>query len=673
MYPGSIFNWHDESYIQDTTTTAYDNAPLFLTVSSFDKGPEDLRVVSGQTFFDLYGTDISFKRHGQPAIQAANIINAGGSLLIKRVVAPDSTLANNIILATVKSLSVATPTTDSTGVSLDEALSGVTLVGDGEEDSGETTDPTSTDDSGSTTDDSGDSGETTTQLYIGSKEVSVSWSTVSVSGAATKEEIIAQAISLASEASSTDTVTNEDTGVVTRVNSIKVIPVFAITDNGRGESNKSIRITPDYNTSKNNTYFFYTVYVYEGTDIIERAVASLCPYATINDVNYGFDEDTSVQLNINQIEGSYDEYISAIADALDVTVESLQNKDIIFGKVSNSVAIKNFNIDAESINLNSTYGISVENGSNGSFGNAPFGTDSYNNAVAWAYYPVSDSDSLNNSLEYDYEGSDKIFDRDDYYIAAVFDANYDNSIKEAISKLVTFREDCTFFRDLGVDVASYYAIINKQASYKLHNKFIADYLTTYQIYDPSTRNRIRVTMMYDFAANMVDHFINGAYKPLAGEINSMVLPNAIEGTINFTPRITPVVNQKSLLEDARINYAIFQSGQCIVQSLYTSQEAYTQLSYVNNVLAIQEVVRAVRAACPQHRYTFVTENDFSVYADAVSSVLSNYTSHFAELGFSYEQDALKAMQKIFYAVLTFRFNNWAQTEVFDLYALPNEI
>jgi hypothetical protein len=152
----------------------------------------------------------------------------------------------------------------------------------------------------------------------------------------------------------------------------------------------------------------------------------------------------------------------------------------------------------------------------------------------------------------------------------------------------------------------------------------------------------------------------------------MFLDSAIEGTVNYTPRITPSVNQKQLLEDLRVNYAIFQQGRCVVQSLYTSQEAYTQLSYINNVLAVQQVIRALRIACPKQRYTFVTGNDFSSYEEACNNVLSYYTANFAELKFSYQQDALQAAQKIFYATINFRFNNWAQTEIFDLYALPTE-
>ena len=171
---------------------------------------------------------------------------------------------------------------------------------------------------------------------------------------------------------------------------------------------------------------------------------------------------------------------------------------------------------------------------------------------------------------------------------------------------------------------------------------------------------------------MVNHFMNGAYRPVAGIANNIILTSAIEGTVNFTPRITPAVNQKTLLDDLRINYAIFYEGQCVMQTLYTSQENYTQLSYINNVLAIQEVARAVRTSCPKNRYTFANGNDFSAYATSVSNVLANYRNNFAELSFEYTQSAIHAAQKIFYASIKFRFNNWVQTEIFDLYALPTE-
>ena len=59
------------------------------------------------------------------------------------------------------------------------------------------------------------------------------------------------------------------------------------------------------------------------------------------------------------------------------------------------------------------------------------------------------------------------------------------------------------------------------------------------------------------------------------------------------------------------------------------------------------------------------------YANAVSRVLQSYNNYFATLEFEYTEDPLRSIQKIFYASINFAFNNWAQTEVFDLYALSN--
>src|SRR5574344_2451000 len=102
MYPGTIINpWHDQSAISTRTIEQVDNIPLFAHVSSFDRGPEDLRIVSGQLFYDLYGSKMNFSKHGQPALQAANIIDGGGQLLIKRLVADNALLANVIFVASV--------------------------------------------------------------------------------------------------------------------------------------------------------------------------------------------------------------------------------------------------------------------------------------------------------------------------------------------------------------------------------------------------------------------------------------------------------------------------------------------------------------------------------------------------------------------------------------------
>lgn len=629
MYPGTIINeWHDQSAIITRTIEQLDNIPLFAHVSSFDRGPEDLRVVSGRMFYDLYGSKMNFSKHGQPALQAANIIDGGGQLLIKRLVAEDALLANVIFVATVSSVTTATKdaTDDPTAVSLQYITTGV------------------------------DDAEAEDKYIIGETTSSVKWTAVSVTNCKKFNEVMEKAQELNKKADPVVDTTEDGSVTVTKSEDF---PMIVVSDNGRGVSNKAVRFVPDYSTSKDMGNMYFDVYVYEGTTRLEEAMCTLNPESVYNDTLYGLNADTSIQVQFGMVPGMYTKYISTIMDLTGLSEEDLLKNDMIFVTDNRGTSLTEITLDTESVDLGASYGVNLQNGSNGEFGDAPFGTEAWTKAAIEVFDGTFD---------------DIIWDCDVYKIAAVFDANYPDELKQVICDFVNFRQDCVFFRDYGVDVNSFASITSKYNSWNENTKtkFIADYYTTYQIYDPETKVRERVTMMYDFARCCVNHFASGAYRPLAGIVNNMILTNAIEGTINFTPRITPKVNQKSLLDDMRINYAIFVDGQCVVQSLYTAQKAYSQLSYANNVLAIQEVIRSVRSSCPKQRYTFVSGNDFSSYADAVNNVLKGFKSNFAELGFEYTQNALKAAQKIFYASIKFRFNNWAQTEVFDIYALGDE-
>ena len=102
--PNVTVLWDDQSAINTLSAAVEDNLdrPIVMVVSSFDKGPEEWKArVFGDQFEKLYGSNPSFKKHGQPAIQAANLINAGGYATIKRVVANDSKLANIGVVANV--------------------------------------------------------------------------------------------------------------------------------------------------------------------------------------------------------------------------------------------------------------------------------------------------------------------------------------------------------------------------------------------------------------------------------------------------------------------------------------------------------------------------------------------------------------------------------------------
>ncbi len=579
MYPATIFNWHDNSGIQTTTSPQNTTAPLFMQVFSADKGTEDFVEISGTDFNAMYGT-MDFFKHGQSAIQAQRIIDAGGRLFAKRVVATDSTLANVVITATVSS--------DTDG------------------------------------------------------EVNVLWKAQSIENCKTFSEVVAAANDLL----------DEEAGVY---------PIFVYTDNGRGTSKKAVRLTPDYASSKTIGKTFYTLTVYEGTQYTERISITVDPTVIYNQKAYRLDKYSNVQISGEVIELAFDLYVDALASALSVESDVLRAYDVVYGYDNRGNAIPGFNIDPESIDLDADNGIQFAEGSNGEFGDKPVDSQAWIDAIVEVFKDENGD-------------HDEVFDVDMHKVAVILDANYPMEVKNAIYDWVTFREDCVFLRDYGTGLKTFLEIKNYKASFDSEyqgNYFIADYVTSYLISDPNTKKNIEVTMTYDLSAILVDHIINNPYAPLAGSVNGFILPSAIKGSINFTPVITPMANQKEAMDNLRVNYAIFEDDNCVVQSCYSANPAYTQLSYISNVIAIQRVLRAVRSACPRQRFSLSTGKDLNNYAQAVNAVLTNYKSNFSVLNFVYTQDDLKASQKIFYASIEFAFLNWAQTEIFDIYAINN--
>lgn len=607
MYPGSEVNkWIDKTVETNPKTESVDNSVLFLTASSFDKGPDDRMVrVKGDNFYKLFGYNNRFTKHGQAAIQAARIIDAGGELLVKRMVANDATLPNIVFLANLTSTTTEVPKT--------------------EEDP--STDQLSDTDEVEGTTDSEIEVQTTNTLK---------WTAVYIENCYSFAQVKEEAKKLFDPEA-------------------KVFPLITIGDNGRGKSTKKVQISRNNEVSSSVGKQFYDVNVYEGTTRTDVATATL-DSTIYNGVQYGLEEFSAVQVKFDVDQEVFEAYRAAVAEAIGIEESELYTHDMINLMTIKGVKLDGIELDPESIDMSVAYGVELNGGSNGEFGDAPINSPALEEALVEFFSGSTDID---------------IYDLDEYKIGAVVDACYPYNVKEAIAKLVTFREDCVFFRDFRLDADSYGTTVEVMKKFETNNKFVGNYMTWYQIYDPATKRRIPVTMMYDFAACLVKEFDTGIHYPTAGIANSFILESAIEGTVCYTPRKTPTINQKQMMEDIHVNYAIFQSGKCILQSLYTSQKEFSQLSYVNNVLGIQEVVRSVRTSCPKKRYTFVDNQDFTDYADEVNRILKNFKTNFDYLAFDYYKDSLLAHHKIFYGSITFAFKDWAQTELFDIIAINN--
>ena len=607
MYPGVVIEYDDQSNINTLAVTEVRNQPLFAALFTSDKGTEKWTRISGEDFFKMYGKNISFSRHGQPLLQAAMSINAGAELLCKRLVASDSTLANLGIVATLGETEVQATDEDGNLLYLD---------------------------------DDGNQTVETTDNPVMTTGTSIKYSLITADSATTPDDV-----KDALEGQLTD----------------GQYLLYVICDNGRGTSKKRIKITPNYKLSKGLEYTLYTLSVIEGSEVIESMTFSINPNLVVSGKNislYSMINTNSTQLYCIDESSYMEEFVAALAEATGLDEDTIYSYDPLFGCTNKGTAIDGLSVDETGIDLQYTYGQMLQSGSNGAFGTHPI-----KNTTEFSTQAV---EALNGTFD------PIIFNVDQYRLDAMIDANYPDTVKRAIEALVTFREDFVYFRDQGLGMNSL-DLITEKCKHEAHNMFCASYPQSYDIIDPYSKKQITVTIGYDLAQLMVTHCNNGVNLPTAGLKHQMVISNAIYGTLSFAPTICPdpIGNQKEALDDMHVNYASYIDNQLVIEALYTSQEKTTQWSYINKVMGIQEVVKAIRTKCPVIRYTFIEGEDLETYKADVEEIIAPYRSNFNTLELESVEDATYSANKIFYAVLKVVYKDFVQTEWFKITALSN--
>lgn len=614
MYVGTIIEFDDQSEIPSLPIADVRTQPLYLSLFTSDKGPEEWTELSGEDWFTAYGKTISFAKHGQPLLQAAISINAGARLLSKRLVASDATLANLSIVATV-------------------------------------------------------SKQTVTTLSDGSTVVTTGDDEVIIPEGATVEST-ATAASIKYEGVSVADITENDPqliydSVVADLTDGQYL-MFTITDNGRGESNKRFTITPNYRLSRSKDYIEYAIAVSENGINLESMTFSPIPHLVVDSSNHSLQsviETNSKQLRCIQHEDGLNAFIEKLAEIGGCTVTDIEASDFLFGFNNKGVALGNISVDASGLNLQNIYGQALLNGSNGAFGSSPIDPVNELEYVKQAEIALgSNSKEVFDTL---------IYDHDRYKIDLCIDANYPDGVKRAIESLVIYREDFTYLRDYGLNLTSLDMIQLYSQELSNKSKFIADYCTSYDIIDPYSKKQISVTIGYSLARLMVDLLNAGRVLPACGIKHGMIIDEAIKGTLNFAPVVCPepLGNQKEAMEEMRVNYATYIGEDLVIETEYTSQEKYTQFSFLNNILATQEVVRAIRTRCPVIRYSFIDGEDLERYKADIEDVIARYTSNFKTIEFSYVNDPVYVNNKIFYAALKVAFRDFIQTEWFKVTAI----
>ena len=606
---GTTFKIVDQSAITPIIEPVSDQKEVvFLSLITSDKGPEEFMKVSGGDFYDYFGKNISFAKHGQPLLQAAKIINAGGTLAVKRLVDKNAKLANAYICY---------------GISIDDAT----------------------------------------------KTISIKFK------------------AMTNDIKSINDIDNFDE------------VLFAVTDIGRGASAKSFKITPEYLYSKNLNYIKYSVSVMENYKELERVIFNTNSEIVENgEINtFGNALKNSKQVKAKFYENNYADFLKTIADMIasddeekEAIIKELKTKDVLFGKGSKSsedLVIKNkagaeykIVIDSTGDQLDEDTGISLSGGSDGDF--KSFSADD-------GVYVAMATEFLEGKI------TDDIYDVDNYMIDLCVDANYPAEVKTLIKDLADFREDFFYLRDMGISsqLDNYTSIYNKLYNNGEDNPgdgiYVSDCSLYYNIIDPYTKKEITVTYGYKLSELLVDHMINNRNKPVAGLLYNMVFDDAIKGSVNYIPMRKPkmttstggdgkevktieIIDEREYMQDNRINYAAYYDGKLTLDCQYTRNNIYSQLSYINNILIVQQVIKAIRKECPKSRFSFLTGQDLEKYSEAVNTVIAKYKDNFAEISFDYVADSTMIANKIYNASIIVKFKDFVQSEIFTIFALGNE-
>lgn len=500
--------------------------------------------------------------------------------------------------------------------------------------------------------------------------------------------------------------------------------LWTVSDVGRGVSTKSFLVTPENALSKKLPFMYYTFAIIDNNSTIESVRCSILPDVLYRGecVDLNMSSKNSLQYsNITCYEDNVFAFINTISEISGVEIEDLQSSDFIFGTTRKGIQWKgiivngfsaNAKEDAEGINF-SQVNVPLDAGSNGSFGLSPMNNPSTRALVEEKIFMFLADDQSN--YEYDDHGKiikyvsdedakpkkkkgyfyldavDDIFDLDNYQIDAFFDFNLPIKSKGAVAVLANYRGDFHYFRDHGFDVGTlddiaaivsgdYYNTFDEitktgedNSDQMVKSFFISDWVQSYEVINPYDMKQIKVTIMYDLSHDMINHILTNVNKPYAGERNNAIITSIIKDTLNYKPRITPFVNEKDELEDLKVNFASYYKDKFIIETLFTSQEKNSQLSYINNIMAVQRVIKALRVKFPSIRYQYITSSeDLDAYTSEINEFLSIYSGMFNELRFEYVPDKTMQIQKVYRAALYFRFNEFTMGEYIDAYMLPTE-
>lgn len=307
---------------------------------------------------------------------------------------------------------------------------------------------------------------------------------------------------------------------------------------------------------------------------------------------------------------AYDEIIDLFIDTFGMDKFPEPNKiDFINGKDISGKKYEDVEIDTgNAVNIGNYSGIYLESGSNGSFDTAK------GSALATLKETL---------LKNVYDGlTDKnVFDSKQFPIDVVLDANFNDTVKNAIVSFVEERKDCIAILDTNEQASAATTVTWRNTTLQVDSIYAGIFGQALTVYDSYTAQDILVTPTYFLASKIPSTDLSvGVQYPFVGP-NRGVITGFKE--LNWNPD----EYEKEDLYDARINYIEKNYKETKFMSQLTSQSKTTSLSDINHVRVLLKIIRTIKEISERYLFELATTETLNNLSSDINNNISSWVTN----------------------------------------------
>ena len=454
--------------------------------------------------------------------------------------------------------------------------------------------------------------------------------------------------------------------------STNIYPLMAFYCKGRGNYGNTLRVrlSSDITSDKQNEYKNFAIEVLDAKNglTLKETFARL-----------SLDEDVIVRNEPMFMEDILnDETTGSIKIGVKVCVESIQELlelhnisfdtqieshlfDPLFGKDKLNKKVPTINIVSTEnsvrsgntyVNLTEIEGIALANGTDGDFA---VGTPRRQENIDAVFIKAFEG-----------ELDRTILSKRRTPAEIILDAGYSDDVKSSLIGLFSKREDAFGIIDGGIlnnsteliqwatDMSSKGArIFSKEAQH-------------YQMRDPITGKKIKVTTTYFLATKLPTHFKQvGRHIPFTGEEYAK-----LSGHIKNS--LLPVIDAddtdlKEILVDNRVNYYEAIGENNFIRGVqHTSQPIWSDLSEENNMHVLLKMKREIESMVASLSYDFAEASDRKLFTESADRLLSQYRGMCRTAVVKFDQTAFEEQRSIIHCYLEVVFKSIIKTGIIEI-------